>query len=406
IQQRRGMLKVWNVVLIVTTFVLTIFGTFLTRSGVLSSVHSFGESNLGPMFVGLMMFTIIGAAGLIWYRAPQLKSENELDSLLSRESSFLFNNVILVGVAFAVFLGTVFPLISEAVRGVKITVGPPYYQSVTGPLFLGLITLMGICPLIGWRRASRDNVVRNFLYPFAIAITGVVALFVFGVREPPVLLGLGLTTFVLFTILLEIFRGVRARHRTSGHNYLSSLISLVWGNKPRYGGYIVHLGVIMMAIGIIASQAYQVEKEVTLSAGESAQIEDFTLVYRGLDYFPTVDREVITATLDVYDGTQRKLITLTPAKTFQKKDENGVSEVSVRTTLTGDLYTILTGWEDDQQASFKFIINPMVVWIWFGGIVLILGTMIAFWPDAREAKRDAARLAEATASVREVVYEA
>ncbi|OGO23996.1 MAG: hypothetical protein A2Z28_03520 [Chloroflexi bacterium RBG_16_51_9] len=406
IQQRRGMLKIWNVGLIVTTFVLTIFGTFLTRSGVLSSVHSFGESNLGPMFVGLMMVIIIGSLGLIWYRAPQLKSENELDSLLSRESSFLFNNVILVGAAFAVFLGTVFPLISEAVRGVKITVGPPYFQSVTGPLFLGLITLMGICPLIGWRRASRDNVLRNFLYPFAIAITGVAALFLFGVREPAVLLGLGLTTFVVFTILLEIARGVLARHRTSGRNYLSAFGSLVWGNKPRYGGYVVHLGIIMIAIGVIASQAYQVEKEVTLSAGESAQIEDFTLVYQGLDYFPTVNREVISATLDVYDGNQKKLTVLTPAKTFQGKDENGVSEVSVRTTLTGDLYTILTGWDDKQQASFKFIINPMVSWIWLGGLVLIIGTTIAFWPDAREAKRDAIIQAEARVAVREVVYEA
>ncbi|MFH0941991.1 MAG: heme lyase CcmF/NrfE family subunit [Chloroflexota bacterium] len=405
IQQRRGMLKVWNVGLIVTTFTLTIFGTFLTRSGVLSSVHSFGESDIGPMFVGLMMVTIIGSAGLIWFRSPQLTSENQLDSLLSRESSFLFNNVMLVGVAFAVFLGTVFPLISEAVRGVKITVGPPYFNAVTGPLFLGLITLMGICPLIGWRRASRDNVVRNFLYPFAIAVTGVVALFVFGVREPPVLLGLGLTTFVVFTILLEIGRGLLARHRTSGHNYLSAFISLVWGNKPRYGGYIVHLGIIMIAIGVIASQAYDVEKEVTLSAGESAQIEGFTLVYRGLDVFPTLDREVVTATLDVYDSNQRKVAVLTPAKTFQKNSENPVSEVSIRTTLTGDLYTILQGWEN-QQATLKFIISPMVVWIWLGGIVMILGTVIAFWPDAREAKRDAARLAEARVAVREAVYEA
>jgi len=409
IQQRRGMLKVWNVLLIVTTFALTIFGTFLTRSGILASVHSFGESNLGPMFIGLMMVTIVGSAGLIWYRSPQLKSENQLDSFLSRESSFLFNNVILVGAAFAVFLGTVFPLISEAVRGVKITVGPPYFNAVTGPLFLGLITLMGICPLIGWRRASRDNVVRNFLYPFAIAVFSVVLLFVLGVRETPVLLGLGLTGFVLFTILIEIFRGVRARRRTSRRNVFASFTGLVWGNKPRYGGYIVHLGIILMAIGIIASNAYQVEKEVTLSVGESAQIKEFTLTYRGLDVFPTADREVVSATLDVYDGSQRKLGVLTPAKTFPKTSENPVSEVAVRTTLAGDLYTSLAGWESG-QATFKFIINPLVVWIWLGGIVLIGGTVIAFWPDAREAKRDAARQAEAMVAardeVREKIYEA
>jgi len=410
IQQRRGMLKVWNVVLIVTTFVLTIFGTFLTRSGVLSSVHSFGESNLGPSFIGLILFTIVASAGLIWYRSPHLKSENQLDSLLSRESSFLFNNVILVGIAFAVFLGTVFPLLSEAVRGVKITVGPPYFNAVTGPLFLGMIVLMGICPLIGWRRASRDNVIRNFLYPFAIAVVGVIVLFVVGVREPPVLLGLGLTGFVMFTILFEIFRGILARHRTSRRNFLSSVSSLVWGNKPRYGGYIVHLGIILMAIGIIASQAYDVEKEVTLSVGDSAQIKGYTLVYRGLDVFPTQDREVVSATLDVYDAGQRKLAVLNPAKTFQEGSENPVSEVAIRTTLAEDLYTILAGWENG-QASFKFIINPLVVWIWLGSVVLILGTVIAFWPDAREAKRDAARQAEAVVmakreAAREEVYEA
>jgi cytochrome c-type biogenesis protein CcmF len=308
-------------------------------------------------------------------------------------------------VAFAIFLGTVFPLISEAVRGVKITVGPPYFNAVTAPLFLGLITLMGICPLIGWRRASRDNVVRNFLYPFGMAIVGVTALFIFGVREAPVLLGIGLTAFVLFTILLEIGRGVRARRRASGHDYLSSFGKLVWGNKPRYGGYIVHLGVIMMAIGVIASQAYPVEKEVTLSVGQSAQIGAFTLVYQGLDNFPTEDRNVVTATLDVYDTQQRKLGVLTPAKTFQEGSENPVSEVSIRTTLTGDLYTILLGWEQN-EATLKLIINPMVVWIWLGGMVLILGTMIAFWPDAREAKREAVRLEEAKVAAREAVYEA
>lgn len=393
IQQRRGMLKVWNVSLIVVTFLLTIFGTFLTRSGILSSVHSFGQSNLGPAFMGLMAVILLGSVGLIVYRMAELRKQNEIDSLLSRESSFLFNNVLLVGIAFAIFLGTVFPLISEAVRGVKITVGPSFFNTVTGPLFLGLIALMGICPLIGWRRASRDNLVRNFLYPLAIAIVGVGALLAFGVRDAPVLIGLGLTVFVASTILLEIFRGVRARHRSSGKNPLASLKSLVWGNKPRYGGYIVHLGIVIMAVGIIASQAYQVEKEVTMSVGESTQIEGFTLVYRGLDNFPTQNRDVVTATLDVYDSKQRHIGVLTPAKIFQNNVESAVSEADIRTTLVGDLYSVLAGW-DTEQAVLKFLVNPLVSWIWLGGVVLILGTAVAFWPDAREAKRDEARLAE------------
>lgn len=405
IQQRRGMLKIWNVGLIIATFTLTIFGTFLTRSGILSSVHSFGQSDLGSLFLGFMVVTLVGSIGLILYRMPLLRQPNEIDSLLSRESSFLLNNVILVGITFAIFLGTIFPLISEAVRGVKITVGPSFFNTVTGPMFLALIALMGICPLIGWRRASWDNVMRNFLYPLGITIAGVAALLIFGIREAPVLLGLSLTAFVTATILLEIFRGVRARRRTSGKNVFSSLRSLVWGNKPRYGGYIVHLGIILMAIGIIASQAYQIEKEVTLSVGESAEIGGFTLVYRGLDSFPTQNRDVVTATLDVYDSNQKKLTVLTPSKIFQDNTENAVSEVSIRTTLTEDLYTILAGWQD-QQATFKFLINPMIVWIWLGGIVMILGTVLAFWPDAREAKRDEARLAEVMVASGEIANEA
>ena len=404
IQQRRGMLKVWNVGLIVTVFILSIFGTFLTRSGVLSSVHSFGESNLGPMFIGLIIVASLFSFGLIWYRMPQLRSENQLDSFLSRESSFLFNNVILVGAAFAVFLGTVFPLISEAVRGVKVTVGPPYFNAVTGPLFLAMIALMGVCPLIGWRRASRDNLFRNFLYPFGIAIVAVVLLVVFGIHDPPVLLGLGLTTFVVFTILLEIGRGVRARHRASGKNYFISIASLVRGNKPRYGGYVVHLGIIIIAIGIIASQAYQVEKEVTLTAGQSAQIGGYTLAYQGLDDYRRASGEVVTATLDVYDSNSRKITVLTPSKIFQNGSDSGVSEVSIRSTLAGDLYTVLEGW-DQEQATLKFIINPLVSWIWLGGVVLILGTVTAYWPDAREARMEAVRRSEAVAAMPGVVYE-
>ena len=393
IQERRGMLKIWNVGLIIGAFLLTIFGTFLTRSGVLASVHSFGETDLGPMFLGMIVVVLVASAGLVIYRRPELRQQNEIDSLLSRESSFLFNNVILVGIAFAIFLGTIFPILSEAVRGVKITVGPSFFNTVTAPLFMGLIALMGICPLIGWRRASRDNLIRNFLYPLGIAAALVVVLLVLGIHSVPVLLGFGLTTFVTATILLEILRGVRARRQSSGKNFLESFRSLVWGNKPRYGGYLVHLGVIILAVGIIATQAYQAETEVALNVGESARIQDYTVTYRGMDYFPTQNKEVVTATLDVYDKDQQRLAVLNPSKIFTSSAESGVSEVAIRTTLAGDLYTVLTGW-DQQTATLKLIINPLVVWIWLGGVVMIFGTGVAFWPDAREKKRNEARLAE------------
>ncbi|MHB9090960.1 MAG: heme lyase CcmF/NrfE family subunit [Chloroflexota bacterium] len=196
VQQRRGMLKVWNLVLIIATYSLVLFGTFLTRSGILSSVHTFGQSEIGPLFLGFIGLTLAYSLGLLVDRLPQLRGEHELDSFVSRESSFLFNNLILVGAAFATFWGTVFPLISEAVRGVKITVGPPFFNQVNGPIFLALIVLMGICPLIGWRKASRDNLIRNFLYPLGAALLFTVAIYLLGIREGYALIAFGACAFV------------------------------------------------------------------------------------------------------------------------------------------------------------------------------------------------------------------
>ncbi|MBI2832462.1 MAG: heme lyase CcmF/NrfE family subunit [Chloroflexi bacterium] len=387
IQQRRGMLKVWNIVLILITFILVIFGTFLTRSGVLASVHSFGQSNLGPFFLGFMGITLVYGIGMLVYRLPELKSENELDSLVSRESSFLLNNLFLVGAAFAVFLGTVFPVISEAVRGVKITVGPPFFNSVTGPIFLGLIALMGVCPLIGWRRASKDNLIRNFMYPLVLTLIITLALFAAGQREGYVLLAWALCSFVISSILLEVFRGVRTRHRTRIQGYVPAFVHLVWSNKPRYGGYIVHIGIILMAIAIVASNAYKAEATATLAPGQSMNIRNYTLTYDNLSNYPVgTSRNIVVATMTITNSGE-ELGILTPAKTFSIHSEQPVSEVSIRTTLKEDLYAILSGWDKD-GASFKVFINPMVAWLWIGGAVLIFGTIIAMWPDAREKRRE------------------
>jgi cytochrome c-type biogenesis protein CcmF len=258
-----------------------------------------------------------------------LRGEHELDSFLSRESSFLFNNLILVGATFATFWGTVFPLISEAVRGVKITVGPPFFNQVNGPIFLGLIALMGICPLIGWRRASRDNLLRNFLYPLVAALVLTVGLFLVGVREGYALLAFGACAFVAATLVVEFYRGVRARRGAYGENPLQALPLLVWQNKPRYGGYIVHLGVILIAVGV---------------AG------------------------------------------MIPHKNFYTNFENPVSVVAIRTTPKEDLYVILAGWEGE-VVSLKAYVNPLIVWLWVGGVVMLLGTTIAVWPERREERR-------------------
>lgn len=386
IQQRRGMLKVWNISLIGLTFVLTIFGTFLTRSGVLASVHSFGESVLGSYFLAFIVVIIVAFVGLLIYRLPRLKSDNQLDSFVSRESTFLLNNLLLVGIAFAVFFGTVFPLISEWVRGVKVTVGPPFFNQVTAPIFLALIVLMGICPLIGWRRASRDNLIRNFLRPFIVTAVGTGVFLLVGIRDALVVVTFALCLFAASTIVFEVVRGVRARHRTNSQNYPAALASLVWRNKPRYGGYIVHIGVILIAVGIVASSMYKVEETATLAPGESMHIGGYTLTYENMSYFPTESREVITTTMSVYDDSGRKVATMTPAKTFHQNYDQGVTEVAIRSTLWEDLYIILAGWEGD-VAAFSVYVNPLVVWMWIGGGVLLLGTVIAVWPDPREKRR-------------------
>jgi len=389
-------LKVWNIALIITAFALTIFGTLLTRSGVLASVHTFGASAVGPMFVGMLIFLIIGSASLLWYRLPQLQSDHELHSMVSRESSFLLNNLLLVGAAFAVFWSTVFPLISEAVRGVKVTVNAPFFNQVEGPILLGLVILMGICPLIGWRRASTENPLRNFTCPLAVAVLSAPILyFVVGVHVIYAVVAFSACAFVLTSLLLEFFRGIRAKHKLTGRNYLACLANLTWGDKPRYGGYIIHLGIILMAIGIAGSQAYKLEQEVTLDKGQEASVGNFRLVYEGLNTYPTATKERVDATIAVYSGS-RLLGRMSPSKEFQQNQDTPKSDVAIRSTPMEDLYLILNSWEGD-KADLKLIVNPLVMWIWIGGWVLLLGAGIAYWPDARERRRVAALEAQRAA---------
>ena len=382
-QRRRGMLKVWNMVLIIMTFSLTIFGTFLTRSGVLSSVHTFAESPLlGYLFLVFIGIILFGSLGLLYYRSEELKSEAEMESLVSRESTFLLNNLLLVGAAFAIFLGTIFPVISEAVRGVKISVGPPFFNQVAGPIFLATILLTGVCALIGWRRASIKNLARNFLWPLVAASTLGIALFISGIREWYALIAFFICGFVISTILYEWFRGTRARHRMRSENYPKAFWGLIWANRPRYGGYIVHIGIILIAIGIIGSSVYETDMETTLNPGESMTLTKYTLTYENMDYYQTESKEVVSATLSVYNG-QEFIGKLIPEKYFHRTYEQPVTEVAIRSTLLEDLYVILIGWDESGATAFKVLVNPLVSWIWIGGVALVLGGLIAFWPERR-----------------------
>jgi len=384
-QRRRGILKIWNIVLIILTFSLTIFGTFLTRSDILSSVHTFANTAMGPFFLVFLGIILLGSLGLLYYRREDLKSEAEMESLVSRESTFLLNNLLLVGAAFAIFLGTIFPLLSEAVGGVKITVGPAFFNQVNGPIFLAVILLTGVCTLIGWRRASTKNLIHNFLWPLVGAVILGIILLLLGITELYAIIGFPVCGFVLFAILYEWFRGIVARHRTGTENYLKAFIKLISTNRPRYGGYIVHISIILIAAGVIGSSLYDVEKEATINPGESINIKEYTLTFEATDIYETRSKLVVASTFSIYNDGEF-IGKITPEKYFHRNYQS-VSEVAIRSTLAEDLYVILINANESGTTSFKVLVNPLVSWIWIGGVVFLIGGLFVFWPDRRRLPR-------------------
>ncbi|KRT77716.1 MAG: cytochrome c assembly protein, cytochrome c-type biogenesis protein CcmF [Armatimonadetes bacterium CSP1-3] len=389
IQEKRDMLKVWNLVLIVLTFGLVIFGTFLTRSGVLSSVHSFALSSMGPLFFAFIAVILIVSFTLLALRLPWLKSAGDLDSLVSRESSFLFNNLILVGAAFSVFLGTIFPMISEAVRGVKISVGAPFFNQVNVPIGLALLLVMGLCPLLAWRKASLANLSRNFLFPGALGLLTAVGLIVAGLRQPVAVTAFALSAFVTATILLDFHRGAMVR-RGHGEPYPLALGRLVLRNRRRYGGYVVHLGVILLFAGM-AGSAFSSQQEAVLRPGQTVTINQYTLRYEGISQYPTQSAMVTAATLTVFNGRE-PIAVMNPQRNIHRgHEEQPMTEVAIRSTMMEDLYVILAGIGEDGTANFKVIVNPLMMWMWIGGVLMSLGTVVAFWPERREALRARAR---------------
>lgn len=387
IQEKRGMLKVWNMLLIILTFNLTILGTFLTRSGVISSVHSFTQSNLGPFFLGFIGLLFLGSAALLYDRLDVLKSENELDSLLSREAGFVLNNLIFMGSLFAVFWGTIFPMVSEIVTGEKITVGPPYFNKVVIPIFWVLLLLMGVGPLLAWRRSSPKKLGRYMLWPFVAALAFVVVMWVAGVRKPVAVIGFGTCVFVGMITLLEYVRGVQARRRTAGESWLQALLILVARNRRRYGGYLVHLGVILLAIGVIGSSVYKIEVRKSVRQGESFTAGDFTFTFDGLREERSADRDTLIALVTVSKDGQ-VIDQLDPHRHFYIASQQPATIPSIRSSLGEDVY-LSFGAYDPQTGlgTFQAYINPLVIWVWIGGIVFILGTLVAAWPDWSEERR-------------------
>jgi len=396
IQERKRMLKVWNLMLVTLTFSLVIFGTFLTRSGILSSVHAFADGPVGILFLtflGLVLFSILG---LLAYRADRLKGHGELDSVVSRESAFLLNNVLLVGICFTVFLGTIFPLLSEAIRGAKISVGMPYFNRVIVPLGLALLILMGVGPLIAWGRASLHNLERNFLRPAVFALAVTVVLFALGIHSLEGLTALCCAAFVIGTVGWEFFVSTRTRMAMTGEGALPAFLTLLLRSRRRYGGLIVHLGVVVAVIGIAMSSVYKLETEATLKADEQLTIGPYTVQFKALRAAEQPTHILVWAALDV-SKNGKPIGELRPGERFYPNQQTPFASVAARYGFREDLYTILSSFErDGSSATIKVMVNPLMAWIWLGGLVILLGVIVAVLPERRLALLAARRGAQAS----------
>ncbi|HWK26090.1 MAG TPA: heme lyase CcmF/NrfE family subunit [Solirubrobacter sp.] len=447
IQERRGMLRIWNVSLVLATGVLAILGTFLVRSGVLNSIHAFGASTLGVPFLLLIAAMIGGSIALVASRADSLRSENRIDSLLSREAIFLLNNLLLVALCFVVFWGTFFPLIAEAVTGVQRNIGPPVYEQFVVPLALLLVLATGIGPVIAWRRATASNLKRNLTKPALAGLAVCAVLIALGVTQSfTALLMFTLAAFVVAGVVQELFRGVRARRATSRESAPVALVSLVRRNRRRYGGYIVHVGIVTLFVGVAASSSFKHVQDVALRPGQSAKVGDYTFTYvkptaqlhpaangrleriafgaqlrverngkktllnTSKDYFPSQDGSLgpvsrffdgetttevaLKASLhnDVWAAVAPDIVKLRDRieegdKLFDKAADDLTPEQSeefLALALRG-----LTGRyaENPPPARFRLEVNPMVTWIWLGGLIVLIGGIIAGWPSRRGATR-------------------
>jgi cytochrome c-type biogenesis protein CcmF len=405
IQEKRGMLKMWNVLLVMGTFLLSIFATFLTRSGLIESVHSFAQNlTIAWIFLAFLFSLIALTVALVWWRRHAFAPEHRLESFVSREAAFLANNLLFVASMFAVMWGTLFPLISEGFFGQKINVGPPFYNRVNIPIGLLLLALLGIGPVIAWRKATARNLRRNFTAPVSVAVVTAAVLWISGVRHAYALLTFVLGAFTMTTIVVEFWKGTRARASIEKESLAVAFVHLVQRNRRRYGGYVVHAGLVLMFAGF-AGKAFNVEKQVALKPGESVEIASpfghtYGLTYQAMSWYPATNMIKIIASLEVTkDG--RPVGMMTAEKRAYQQREEVVSEVGIRRAWNEDLYLILAGIDDADAvvrgtnprpvATFRVLVNPLVPWIWLGGLIMAIGTLVALWPAAEPTRPAAAR---------------
>lgn len=388
VQERRGMLKLWNVNLIVSTFLLTILGTFLTRSGIISSVHAFTTGTIGYYFLAFMAFCLVASLVLVGGNSEGLRSDGNLDSAASRETVFLLNNLFLTGFTFVVLLGTLFPLVADAFQGTQVTVGAPFFNKMTIPICVALLFLMGVGPSLPWKAATPEQLKRAFVLPSAVAVGIVVLALALGMRDAYGMAAFAFAGFALVCNVREYQVGVRARMRAHGEAVPVALSRLVAGNRRRYGGFLAHLGMIMVALGITASSSFRFEREATLKPGEIMEVKgDLAVRFVSMWGKDEPQREVVGADLELLRGGE-VIGTLDPRMNFYRSQDQPVPTPSVRSRPTGDVYVNLMAFtQDGQSATLHVILEPFVPWIWVGGFVIALGALVSGWPTKRGTSR-------------------
>jgi cytochrome c-type biogenesis protein CcmF len=399
VQEKKGMLKIWNMLLVAGGFVLALFGTFLTRSGILNSIHSFTESPLGAWFLGFIALVIVFSLVLIFLRLPLLRTKTKLESLVSREASFLYNNLLLVAFCLTILWGVLYPILSEAVRGEPSHVSGPYYNFFLHVFGLPLLLLMGIGPLLAWRKTSLRALAKTWVWPAAASVVAGVVLLALGAGSSiPGLIAYTFSAFVIASIVVEFVRGTKARRAVAGGSWPSAFSSLVARNRRRYGGYVIHAAVVLLAIGIAGSSAYDTTREAKLRPGQSMEIRGYTLTYRRLVEHQAENAREIRALVDVRRGDSSEG-TLSAGKNNYPVERQTSNEVAIRSNaVTGeDLYLIAQQIDANGTVFFKAEVLPLVNLIWLAGFIFIGGTLIALWPDARESRRLAERYGYATA---------
>ena len=382
-QEKRGMFKHWNIALLILTFSLVIFGTFLTRSGLLSSVHSFSESGIGPFFLAFIALMFIVSLGLLLWRWNDLGSSYQIRSIFSREAAFLVNNLLFIAIFLICLIGILFPIVSELFTGQKVTVGPPFYESATGPLFALLLILMGIVPLTMWGATTARNLGKSLWLPAVIALIAPVVAIIFGVVNWVALLSIWFISFAIIATLIDTIKSIRLRagvHQESGWKAFNNLVR---HNRRRYGGYIIHIGVALMGLGIIGIEMFQTTTQGMVAEGESLHLSGYTFTYDKLDIYNTSDGRNVAKASVLISRDGRELGWVYPGSDYYYASQQSVTTPGVRSTISEDLYIVLVDWLDitSEGATFKVFRNPLINWLWIGTAVLILGTLVAMWPE-------------------------